>query len=311
MPTVEPRRSVQVGIGSRTKRGVGPAPAFTDDASLSEQPAWAGALGGRALPLTTSDNPPPSGLWIPGYNGPDVGLTNPSILTPYTGPTTITSTQTIENKIFTGIMIAQDGATVTARNCWHKGGHPDYFFKTFTGGTWIVEDSQVGDPTPPSQTQHGFSGSFKVYRTKVWYLEDGFKGSGGSIMEQNHCYLLRSPSSAPHHDCMQESSSGPATIRYNNFDCRRADGVPSGLTAAVFIKTDFGNINGSIVENNLLNGGAYTMYLQNANGFQVTNTIVRNNVFGHDAVFGKVRIDPGTYAVWSNNVDVDGNPVNP
>jgi len=153
-------------------------------------------------------------------------------------------------------------------------------------------------------------GTYTLIRCNLHDAEDGAKFANGAIFQMCHVHDMQGAFPSPHYDCIQaEGTVNGGTAEFCNLDSRIRDGSGDG-NAAMFIKADLGHMNDIVIHNNYLNGGNYTISLRtNGTPFNLVDTVVTDNIFGPDFNFGHRRVDSGTYAEWSGNVDSFGDPV--
>jgi hypothetical protein len=101
----------------------------------------------------------------------------------------------------------------------------------------------------------------------------------------------------PHHDGVQSTGGSNVTIRHNRID------NPNDQTSCLLIGGEFGAPSNWLVEDNLLNGGNYSIYLDPFG----TNRVIRNNVFTRNHVFGPANV-AGEFT-WVGNHYEDGEPI--
>jgi hypothetical protein len=115
-------------------------------------------------------------------------------------------------------------------------------------------------------------------RVNVHGFTDSLRSSGTGVVVQDSYFhdLSTASSSQGHQQCISMFEGSNLTIQHNT--CL----WPNMPTAAVFIKSDSGTIDSVVVQNNLLDGGDWTVY--NVDGGHGLPTLVRvvNNQFGHD-----------------------------
>lgn len=310
MPSVETRRHTRIGIGSRTQRGVGPASTLGFDHALTAAPGVAGAIG-VVTPVTTTQPEVPPGLWIPGRTGPDVGLSNPSALTNYSGPSTLSVNTSITDKTFAGgqQIKAQSGATVTLTNCWHKGRSSSACFNADypTGGFFVMTDCKISDEN--GGAGEGIYGPATALRVNIFGQIDGMKPQASGA-RYTMCHIHgHSDEVGAHTDGTQQVSGDNTVYEYCNFSGLRKNG--SRVSGTIFLKPFLSghSIDQATVDHCYLGGGGYTFrqnYAPAAPG-PPTNTIMTNNVWGNDYQYGHILPDmTGTILTWTNNKDVLG-----
>jgi hypothetical protein len=190
-------------------------------------------------------------------------------LTKQTGNVTLTSGQVFQNVDLTGC-INVTGPNVTIRNvkvtC--NGSYAIYYHGA-GGGTLTVEDSTV---ICTSVYGSGIGDTnLATRRVNVFGCVNGWDLDANSLIEDSYCHDLVDEGQYPeaHTDCIQGVMTNDITIRHNT--------LLSGFYSTSAIG---GGVAGTrfVVEQNLLEGGAYDLYC-NANN-PGTGSAVRNNRFG-------------------------------
>ena len=251
---------------------------------------------------------PPTGLFIPAYGGnPDVGLTDPSALTPYTGPSTIPSGVYVD-KEFSGQHTLYDSSTFD--NCWFHGG-PTHAVQLRNGARQYFTDCEFGkEGQDCDRLISDYGGTYTAIRCNLHDAEDGFKLSDGATIRMCHVHDLASSDTGGHFDGIQAESGGSNyLIEYSNISGLKRGGVNGN--GALFVKADLGgeDIDGVVADNNYFNGGNYTVKFRNGTSNKTVNTVFTNNIFGPDFRYGLWGADGGTIDIWSGNVDHNGVPV--
>jgi hypothetical protein len=103
----------------------------------------------------------------------------------------------------------------------------------------------------------------------------------------------------PHHDGAQSTGGSNLTVRHNRID------NPHDQTSCMLIGGEFGSPSNVLIEDNYLNGGNYSIYLDPKG----SNRVIRNNTFTRNYVYGPLRLE-GTYTFTGNHY-TDGKPVQP
>jgi hypothetical protein len=174
----------------------------------------------------------------------------------------------------------------------------------FEDGEIITRDSN-GDPLPAWGT--GINGSgFTARRLDISYMENGF-ACADCVIEDNYIHDMIEYDGA-HDDGFAMTRGSDVVIKHNTIL------IPNQQTSAVILGTYSGPIDNVTIENNYLNGGAYTIYSRdNGNGFGApTNITVRGNVFGRDYLYGILSADGdvtwegNTWADTDEPIDEDG-----
>jgi hypothetical protein len=184
-------------------------------------------------------------------------------LTNYTGPMTITTPGTvIEGKIINGTMTV-NADNVTFKNC---------LFQNFNTYGVISEHNQNihveyceldGSGSTRTYALAFGGGNSSIIGCDIHSMVIGIGVWGTLNISDNYIHDLADASSDPaarHFDGINLFQGGNGTvIDHNTISMPEGDGG----TAAVFIKTEFGNIDDVTVSNNLMYGNAsYTIYVE-------------------------------------------------
>lgn len=130
-------------------------------------------------------------------------------------------------------------------------------------------------------------------RINVSGCSDGVKMEKGSSLIDSWIHDL-SKGEGDHNDGVQITGGSNITIRHNRIE------NPKNQTSAILVGGEFGSPSNILIENNLLNGGNYTVYLDPKG----TNRVIRNNVFTRNYVYGPARLDG--QVEWTGNTYEDG-----
>jgi hypothetical protein len=204
-------------------------------------------------------------------------------LTPYTGPTTITTANTvIDGKTTTCLEVRASGVVIRNSKISCPGGGI-YIDDRFTGTPLTIEDSTVdceGQGGTGIQEAH-----FVVRRVLVTGCENGFSINQDAVIEDSYIHGLASKGEESHEDGIQLSLGHwngaeyvccalNVTIRHNTIYGMTRGDTAFGTSAIISGPPGVANI---LIENNLLAGGAYALYCPG--GGQGTNFRVVNNRF--------------------------------
>lgn len=128
--------------------------------------------------------------------------------------------------------------------------------------------------------------------------EDGVFGSRFTLTNSYIHDVLTGGSR--HSDGVQIPSVGQVTLRGNRIEVAKG-----AANSAIFVQSNFGQVNGVTVEGNLLGGGTYTVYTDAQGHACPINVTWRNNtVIRNSYAFG-VRSTPCA-VTWTGNVYDDG-----
>jgi hypothetical protein len=218
-----------------------------------------------------------SQLWAQSYpDASNTGWQHTGVtLTPYTGPTTITTNNTvIDGKNITSCLTIR-GDNVTIRrskavaNCI-------YTIALEGAENLLIEDTEIScEGNYVGVAAISGVANYTARRVYARNCENPLFPSSGSTVENSYIDELCPKSSDPHSDGLQMFGGvSNITIRNNRIYARCSTGG-SGLNAAI---TGGNNISNLLVENNLLAGGGYTLGLSESGSFG-PNVRVRNNKF--------------------------------
>jgi hypothetical protein len=220
----------------------------------------------------------------PGFPGEDTtGVPPGTSLTPYTGPSTISTPNTvIDGKIIGCIRVTVSGVVIRNSRISCSGSPVSSYDIDYTGTPLLIEDSEID-----CQVQQGTTGitdsNVTARRVNIHGCENGLSINQSVVLEDSYIHDLFNSDEA-HTDGIQLSFghwNGSAyvccslniTIRHNTIYGMGADG--SFGTSAI-ISNSGGDTN-ILIENNLLAGGAYTLYCEQ--GATGANYRVLNNRF--------------------------------
>jgi hypothetical protein len=244
---------------------------------------------------------------------PDIhntGLTNPNNLTVINGDTTITASgATVQNLDVRGTLTIQ-ADSVTVRNC-----------RVWIGAFWgvvvasgysgiLIEDCEIGEDDVNSSKgiliRSSDSTEVTIQRCYIHHVGDGiFGGTVGDPTPKckitvQDCYItdIRETDGDDSVDNPGDHQGDgmeflgqlrESIIKHNNIQ------VPTDQTSCLLLDAYWGNMQDITIENNLLNGGAYTIYtrIHSDLGRTFEGLTIIDNHFGGDYNFG----------IWSNDVD--------
>lgn len=282
---------------------------------------------------TTTQAPPPSGFPGPSNTGVRPG----TVLTTYTGPTTITTCGTvIDSKVInSGIDVRVGNGThsaatpcVTIRNS-KINGTVDSGFSSQGFGPLVMTDVEVNAGNVPTSGATIVESNYYLTRVNV------HGGGHGALQCDGYCTISDTWThdfffvAKVHYDGFESSGNGGRAIvlNHNRLDCQftnpaAEDGI-GGCSGDVGLFGDFATISNFTVTNNLFpsdnNSASYCVY---PNGSQPgkpyptgTNETWTGNTFergpnrkcGQYGPVANWRNGPGM--VWSGNVWDDGTPL--
>lgn len=108
-------------------------------------------------------------------------------------------------------------------------------------------------------------------------------------------------------------STGKLTIRHNTL--LNPVAVDRGASASIGLFSDTGTVTNTVIDGNLLAGGAYALYGggDGATGIKVTNNVFSTQFHSKSGVYGAVTAwnEGGAGNVWTNNRMADGTAITP
>jgi hypothetical protein len=172
---------------------------------------------------------------------------------------------------------------------------------TNTKGT-VIEDTEV-EGTDDNCSVGVVYGRYTARRLNVHGCADGFRVGPDTMIRDSYVHDQRYKSGA-HNDAVQSVGGSRLTIVGNNLE-----GPLREQTSAIIIQTNFARIDGVLIEDNLLSGGTYTLYLRDKKtGYGApTNVTVRDNIWVDNSwKFGTHSVDRGQGMTWVNNETTAG-----
>ena len=232
-------------------------------------------------------------------------------LTPYTGPSQITESGTvIDSKLITTPLVIAAGANnVTIRNSLIR-----------ANGYWLVLNDAGATNLQIIDTEMDGAGNssgdaaiagrnYSLTRVNIHGTVDGLKLGDNVTVQDSYIHDLI-VTSASHNDGMQSLGSDNVKILHNTIL------VADGATSAIILSTGSADsIKHVLIDNNLLGGGAYTVYGGYQSGTdvlsRVTDIVISNNhfsttVFPKSGAYGPLSSVDAPAVTLTGNVWQDG-----
>lgn len=219
------------------------------------------------------------------------GVPSGTSLTAYSGPTTISTNDTIVDSKTISSCLTVTGTNVTIRNsvitCSPSGGfnavnHPD---NGSAGDPLIIEDSEI---TCNGTNGNGVGeGDFTLTRVDLHDCENGCDMNRDVLIEDTWIHDLSSVGGDPHEDGCQmgfghfEGATLVDSVVRITFRHNRIEGVNNTGGNATSAIISYSKTEDILIEENLLTGGSYTLYCSQGPGATSTNFQVLNNHFGN------------------------------
>jgi hypothetical protein len=148
----------------------------------------------------------------------------------------------------------------------------------------------------------GWLNGWTIQRNNMYGGNDAIKPSGTGVIRDNYLHDLGQIGSDPHNDAMQFGDADGISVLHNRMECRDTSCIAMFEGQATYRDVT--------IENNHMTGAGYILY---AGGTTGTNIVVKNNVFG-DWGWPNGWVTDWVWKtghVWSGNVDLNGNTLNP
>lgn len=275
-------------------------------------------FGSGATPTPTPTPAPsssPSSCALPNYpNASCTGVPAGTVLSAYTGPTTITVANTIiDSKTINGCIAVQAPGVIIRKSsisCTNGWAAIVSVVGSYSGARLLVEDTEI--------TCGGTKGTgmadwnFTARRVNIHDCENGFDMDTDITLEDSyiHDLICYNPSTDPHVDGIQSPIGSRLLINHNTiYASRAASSCSSGNNignASININNSGGGPTSTdtTISNNLLAGGGYTLYcpIPGTSNFRITNN--RFSTIFHDPKVGLYgpSTDCGSNEIKSGNV---------
>jgi len=235
----------------------------------------------------------------------------PITLKKYTGSCNITGNNTIIDSEELDCTVLINAHNVVIKNSLITSGAAQAI--TVQNGSVIVYNTELAGKNSPESAIG--DKNFTLLRVDIHGFGDGVSANGDVAMTDSYVHdFFKSETSPPpdgtHNDGVQALAGSHMAFRHNNID------LAFNENSSFMFQTDDGDISDVKFENNLVSGGAYSMYMVPSNGHKMTNIIFINNHFSRKyfttgGQFGPLSIrDDVTFATASGNVwDDTGAPV--
>ena len=152
-------------------------------------------------------------------------------------------------------IVSIEAPNVTLENC------------RITSGNWgvviiadgvtgtVVQNCEINGLGTTGGDATGISGQGTFLNNNIYNVENGFSIAGSNVLIQGNYVHDMHASGSPHYDAIQiDGNASNITITGNSLINN------NGQTSAIMIDNGFGPISNVQVSNNLLVGGAYTVY---------------------------------------------------
>jgi hypothetical protein len=210
----------------------------------------------------------------------NTGIPSGTNLTAYTGPSNITTANTvIEGRTMGCVQISAQNVTIRNSSISCNGGNY-YAVNVGSSGSVTVEDSNIDCRSTNSNGAGRMN--ITLRRVEITNCENGLSVAHDVTVENSLIHELYHGGGA-HADGMQfEGGASNVTIRHNTIYANTGSQV--GTSAFI---ADLSGHRNWMIENNLFTGGSFTVYCVLGKG---DNWVIRNNAFsleqGHNGTSG-------------------------
>ncbi len=210
----------------------------------------------------------------------------------YTGSINVTVAGTTLERMDIRGNVTIHANNVTIRNCRIypvNGGWPVLIYSPATGT--VIEYTELRGTLASAACVGG--DNYTARYCNVSGAVDGLYA--GENVTIDHCYIHDlGIGPGAHNDGVQQTTGNNSRIQYNTFN------LSGKANSSIIIQTDRGAIDTVIIDNNILNGGNYTVYsVAGAFGGVPTNVSITNNLFNSSFIYGVSSLQ-GT-VTWTNN----------
>ncbi|WP_372593079.1 hypothetical protein [Actinotalea sp.] len=287
-----------------------PSPTATPTPTATSTPSPTPTPTPSATPTSTAPSTPS----VASGSYPDASSTGVPAgvaLTPYTGPSTITEAGTvIDGKLITKpLVIAASASNVTIKNS-----------RISAQGFWLVlndagaknlqiVDSELDGKGSTSNDAAVAGRNYTLTRVNIHSTVDGLKLGDDVTVQDSYIHDLVTTSDS-HNDGMQSLGSDDVLIRHNTVI------MPKGSTSAILLSTGSADsMRRIVIDNNLLGGGAYTLYggyeagvddLSRVSDITVSNNRITTTVSPQGGAFGPFTSVGKPAVTMTGNVWHDG-----
>jgi len=248
---------------------------------------------------------PPTTTTYPGAS--TTGVPPSTVLTAYTGPTTITTAGTvIDSKTITSVLNIKAN-DVTIKNSRIAVGNASFILLNDSGNTGLMlQDTEIDGLSTVTDGAAIGGRNYTALRCNIHGTGDGVKLGDNVTIQDSWIHDLYGGNDS-HNDGMQCSDGTNIRVLHNTITP-----VYSGATSCIIIKADFGPISDLIFDGNFLGGGGWCVYggdgfsgLPDATGVKITNNKFTTAYFSNGGAFGPIT-NTGAGVTVSGNTWADG-----
>jgi hypothetical protein len=217
-------------------------------------------------------------------------------LTPYNGNLVINTPGAVISGLDIHGSVIINAANVTIQNCKITSASYCVVYAYDAIGATVKNCEINGLGTVSGSTGIGGQGTF--LNNNIYNVENGFDLGGPALIQDNYIHNLKAAGS-PHYDGIQiDGGVSNIVVSHNSI-------ITNTTTdnSAVMIDNYFGPISNVTVDNNLLTGGAFTIFVDGRfNNSSITGVSITNNHFG-PGEYGDISVNKANPTVSGNVYD--------
>jgi hypothetical protein len=253
------------------------------------------------VPDPIVDQEPPATA-TPGFPGAhNTGVPDGTVLRSHRGDLTITTPGAVIDSLDIDGCVRVNAPRVKITRSRITCGGPHSIRVLDAGAGVVIEDSEI-DGTAGEVTAAVCCSRYTLRRVDVHGVIDGPRVGTDTVIEDSWIHdLKRVPGS--HNDALQTQGGDNIVIRGNNlqaYNARTGDPMNAALQVGALMR----DLTNMVVENNLMNGGNYTISAGDGSSYRISNFVIRNNSFGRDFRYGIVKARSAT-TLWTGNAWLD------
>jgi hypothetical protein len=298
IPTVSPSRTESPSPSPTPKPTVTATPKPTKSATPTPTPTGSAAGGTKGCMAD------PSACGFP--DGTNTGVPAGTVLK-QSGDITIST----PGEVVTGLQV-NGTVTITASNVTLKdsliipdSGDPAIAVSYDHVSGVVIENVEInGGKHSPSSV--GVQGSgFTLEADNIHGTADAVDVDSNDVVKDSWIHDLW-VSGSDHTDGVQSAGGSNVTISHNTIDA-----TANSTNSAIIIGADLGPISNTLITNNLLDGGSYTIYAGSDGQYSSGVITITNNRFADDADYGLTSFAPdgGSIIFTGNVLDGSGAPI--
>lgn len=199
----------------------------------------------------------------------------PVTLTPYSGPSAITIPGTVIDSHSISGQIYVQAPNVTISNCLLTIPESENVnaIRIDGNGSALIRDTEIAGAGAGVPATAVGTDNFTLLRVNINGFGDGIRAGNNVTVRDSLIHDLREVGVDPHNDCIQSTGGSHCRFIHNTLENSFAQ------TSCIIFGPSLDNIDDMIVENNLLAGGGYSVYLGNdvGSGFVSTDITFFSN----------------------------------